>query len=239
MNVISFSVWGSAPSYFYGLLDNCIMIKYKLPEFTCFVYHNNSLPKNIKDVLEQLGNVRLIQMNNTNDKRNTMWRFLPAFYKNINVFLSRDTDSRIEPKEVKAIKDWLKSNKNFHIIRNHPMHRRRILAGLWGCRNKILRPLFKDYLNYISKPYKANNWIVDEIFLENIVYPYVMKLNTVYVNASHNRYEPKSSQHEFDNSLKNDYENYLGCPTKKTNYIDKYYPNFLKGVRLIKYRVGK
>ena len=66
MNVISFSVWGTASSYFYGLLDNCIIIKYKLPEFTCFVYHNNSLPKNIKDVLEQLGNVRLIPMNNTN-----------------------------------------------------------------------------------------------------------------------------------------------------------------------------
>ena len=27
MNVIGFSVWGTAPSYFYGLLDNCIIIK--------------------------------------------------------------------------------------------------------------------------------------------------------------------------------------------------------------------
>lgn len=239
MNIISFSVWGSAPSYFYGLLDNCIMIKYKLPEFKCFVYHNNSLPKNIKDILEKLGNVRLIQMNNTNDKRNTMWRFLPAFYNNVNIFLSRDTDSRIEPKEIKAIHGWLKSDKNFHIIRNHPMHRRRILAGLWGCRNKILVPLFNDYLNYISNPYKANNWIVDEIFLENIVYPYVMKLNTVYVNASHNRYEPKSLHHGLDTSIPNEYERYIGCPTKKTYYIDKYFPNLLKGVRLTKYRVGK
>ena len=116
MNVISFSVWGTAPSYFYGVLDNCIIIKEKLPEFKCFVYHNNSLPNNIKNVLQNLGNVRLIPMNNTNDKRNTMWRFLPAFYSNINVFLSRDTDSRIEPKEIKAIREWLKSNKNFHII---------------------------------------------------------------------------------------------------------------------------
>jgi hypothetical protein len=239
MNVISFSVWGTASSYFYGLLDNCILIKHKLPEFTCFVYHNNSLPNNIKDILEQLGNVRLIHMNNTNDKRNTMWRFLPAFYKNVNICLSRDTDSRIEPKEIKAIREWLKSDKNFHIIRNHPMHKRKILAGLWGCRNKILRPLFKDYMNYISKPYTANNWIVDEIFLENIVYPYVMKLNTVYVNASHNRYEPKSSQYELDYSIPNEYEYFIGCPTKKTNYIDKYYPIFIKGIRLEKYRVGK
>lgn len=238
MNVISFSVWGTASSYFYGLLDNCILIKHKLPEFTCFVYHNNSLPNNIKDILEQLGNVHLIHMNNTNDKRNTMWRFLPAFYKNVNICLSRDTDSRIEPKEIKAIREWLKSDKNFHIIRNHPMHKRKILAGLWGCRNKILRPLFKDYMNYISKPYTANNWIVDEIFLENIVYPYVMKLNTVYVNASHNRYEPKTSQHELDYSIPNEYEYYLGCPTKKTNYIDKYYPNRLKCIRLEKYRVS-
>jgi hypothetical protein len=238
MNVISFSLWGTAPSYFYGLLDNCIIIKYKLPEFTCFVYHNNSLPKNIKDILEQLGNVRLIPMNNTNDKRNTMWRFLPAFYKNTNIVLSRDADSRIEPKEIKAIQDWLKSDKNFHIIRNNRGHKRKILAGLWGCRNKILRPLLKDYINYISKPYTINNWIVDEIFLEKIVYPYVMKLNTVYVNASHNRYEPKSSLHELDNSLPNEYESFIGCPTKKTHYINKYYPKLLKGIRLIKYRVG-
>jgi len=239
MNVISFSVWGSAPSYFYGLLDNCLIVKHKLPDFTCFVYHNNSLPNNIKDILEQLGNVRLIHMNNTNDKRNTMWRFLPAFYKNVNVFLSRDTDSRIEPKEIKAIQEWLKSDKNFHIIRNHPMHKRKILAGLWGCRNNILKPLFKCYLNYISKPYIQNNWIVDELFLQQHVYPHVMKLNTVYVNASHNRYEPKSSQHELDNSIPNEYERYIGCPTKKTHNINKYYPNFLKGVRLTKYRVGK
>ena len=100
-------MWGTASSYFYGLLDNCILIKHNLPEFTCFVYHNNSLSNNIKDVLIKLGNVRLIPMNNTNDKRNTMWRFLPAFYKNVNIYLSRDTDSRIEPKEIKAIKDWL------------------------------------------------------------------------------------------------------------------------------------
>ena len=119
------------------------------------------------------------------------------------------------------------------------MHRRKILAGLWGCRNKILRPLFKDYMNYISKPYTANNWIVDEIFLENIVYPYVMKLNTVYVNASHNRYEPIFSQHGLDDSIPNEYEHFIGCPTKKTNYIDKYYPNSLKCIRLEKYRVGK
>ena len=239
MNVISFSVWGKATSYFYGLLDNCLIIKHKLPEFTCFVYHNNSLPKNIKDILQNLGNVRLIQMNNTNDKRNTMWRFLPAFYKNINIFLSRDTDSRIESKEIKAIKEWLKSDKNFHIIRNHPMHKRKILAGLWGCRNNILVPLVKEYLNYISKPYTANNWIVDEIFLERIVYPYVMKLNTVYVNASHNKYEPKSSQHDLDNSIPNDYERFIGCPTNKTHYINKCFPNLIKGVRLIKYRIGK
>lgn len=239
MNVISFSVWGKATSYFYGLLDNCLIIKHKLPEFTCFVYHNNSLPKNIKDILQNLGNVRLIKMNNTNDKRNTMWRFIPAFYEETNIFLSRDTDSRIESREIKAIKDWLKSDKKFHIIRNHPAHRRKILAGLWGCRNNILIPLLQDYFKYMSIPYKANNWIVDEIFLERIVYPYVMKLNTVYVNASHNKYESKSSQHGLDNSIPKDYENFIGCPTKKTHYIDKYYPNLLNGVRLTKFRLGK
>lgn len=236
MNIIAFSVWGTASSYNYGVLDNCIMLKYKLPRFQCWVYHNNSLPDDIKQCLKKLSNVRLISMNNTSDKRNTLWRFLPAFNPKVNVFLSRDTDSRLQPKEIKAIREWMKSDKDFHIIRDHFMHRRKILAGMWGCKNQILVPLYKDYIKYISVPYKASNWIVDEIFLENIVYPYVK--NKAMVHASYNKYEGKNVCKDLDQTLPNIYGHHIGCPVTNVTWIKKKFPQLNIPSKLMKFRVG-
>lgn len=223
VNVISFSVWGNSTVYSYGLLDNCLMIRELMPTFECWVYYNNSLAKEIRDKLESLKNVKMIKMNDTNDKRNTMWRFLPAFDPKVNICLVRDADSRIELKEIKAIVDWLKSGKDFHIMRNHPMHKRKILAGMWGCRNKVLIPLKQKYDEYIKIPYKQNNWIVDETFLVKFIYPYVV--NRSYINISHNKYERHGKP--FDNSLKNKYGGYIGAPCYKMNWVKKYYPGMI------------
>jgi len=234
MNVISFSVWGNSSAYFFGLLDNIIMIKYQMPTFQCWVYHNNSLPLIIKNCILKLGNTKLISMNNTNDKRNSLWRFLPAFDPKVNICLVRDTDSRIEMKELKCIIEWLQSDKDFHIMRNHPMHRRKILAGMWGCRNQILLPLKKKYDEYIKKPYTHNNWIVDEIFLTKYIYPFV--IHNSFVHASHNKYEKNAVT--IPKEPRNKYGEFIGAPTANIIWIKKEFPTLKIPYRLIKKRIG-
>ena len=48
--------------------------------------------------------------------------------------MSRDLDSRLNDREQAAVQEWLNSKKEFHIMRDHPMHGWPILGGLWGCK---------------------------------------------------------------------------------------------------------
>ena len=56
---------------------------------------------------------------------------------NFEYVLFRDSDSRISPREVVAIRQWITSRKTLHIIRDHPYHRVPIPGGLWGLSEKV------------------------------------------------------------------------------------------------------
>ena len=34
--------------------------------------------------------------------------------------VSRDLDSRVSPREVEAVREWLATSRTFHIMRDHP-----------------------------------------------------------------------------------------------------------------------
>ena len=46
-----------------------------------------------------------------------MWRFEAIDNQDVEIMMSRDTDTRILPREVKAVEEWINSNKIFHIMR--------------------------------------------------------------------------------------------------------------------------
>ena len=56
--------------------------------------------------------------------------------------MSRDLDSRFSEREKAATEEWLRSNKEFHFMRDHPYHGSVILGGCWGCKltPKVLKP---------------------------------------------------------------------------------------------------
>jgi hypothetical protein len=47
----------------------------------------------------------------------------------VDTVMSRDSDSRIIHREEEAVREWLASDKIFHIMRDHPYHCQNILAG--------------------------------------------------------------------------------------------------------------
>ena len=61
-------------------------------------------------------------------------------------FVSRDLDSLFSHREQAAVEEWLKSEKCFHIMRDHPAHDEVILAGLWGTKlsNEKIRAQWKE-----------------------------------------------------------------------------------------------
>jgi hypothetical protein len=90
--------------------------------------------------------------------------------------LSRDTDSRLSNREKLAVDEWLESDKDFHIMRDHPYHKTEILGGMWGVRNGLL----KNIKELIGDYTKGDFWQVDQNFLRDVIYPTVKNNSLVH-----------------------------------------------------------
>ncbi len=168
-NVIAYSLWGSHPMYFVGALKNIELAKKYFPGWICRFYIDNKCDPNLIETIKG-DNVEVVLVESRGTFDGMYWRFWAAEDPNVNIFLSRDCDSRFTDREVAAIKEWLDSDKDFHIMRDHPYHTVAILGGMWGCRNGILRiNLFKQIKEYNS--YSAKG--CDQDFLGQVIYPFI------------------------------------------------------------------
>ena len=61
-----------------------------------------------------------------------LWRFAPMADPLVKEWHSRDLGSRISEREVAAVVDWLSTNKNYHVMRDHPNHRDKISGCCFG-----------------------------------------------------------------------------------------------------------
>jgi hypothetical protein len=208
MKYISYSVWGDNKVYTYGIIENVLDAKKFYEGWIVRVHYNDTVPQNIVDWLKTQDNVELVHHPGTKAKAsNTLWRFEDLFIKDA-IVLSRDADSRFSDREVKLVNEWLESNKDFHIIRDHKHHMVPILAGTFGCRNNCLeyigipgplrninsvpcqyingQKLMQEFINLHTGDRDA--YLVDQIFLAYYVYNYINS-NTM-IHCSHNAYEP-------------------------------------------------
>ena len=166
--IISFSLWGSIPRYTIGAIENARLQKIIYPDWISRFYIGNDVPLNIIEELKSI-DVEIVYMGNSDWSNATLWRFLPASEPDVDVMISRDTDSRLSEREKIAVDEWLLSDRDFHLIRDHPWHGEKIMAGMWGVKNHLLKNM-KDLINnYPSYNYKQN----DECFLATIIYPII------------------------------------------------------------------
>lgn len=181
--VISFSLWGENPMYWIGALKNIELSKEYYPGWICrFYIDSNSKQELINTIKGDNVEVFLIEsddnytFSNQNQRFNhsgIFWRFLAVKDPNVDIVLSRDCDSRFSQREVDAVNEWLDSDKDFHIMRDHPHHQVPILTGMWGARNKILYNIDK-YLSYWKEwSNKGRYQAEDQDFLGQIIYPIV------------------------------------------------------------------
>ena len=164
--VIAFCLWGSNPKYTIGAIRNVEIQKELFPDWTCrFYVDETSVPHDILVRLVELG-AEVLKCGKGNWTA-MFWRFFAA--EDSQVMISRDTDSRLSEREKIAVDEWLESDKDFHIIRDHPAHGIEILGGMWGVRNGLL----KNIRELIGQWTPQNRWQTDQEFLKAIVYPIV------------------------------------------------------------------
>jgi len=165
--IISFSLWGENPLYTIGAIRNAELTPIIFPGWISRFYCGLSVPTNIIKTLKSLPYTEVIMMDVDGDWTGMFWRFYAC--GDSDVMLSRDTDSRITIREKLAVDEWLNSDKDFHIIRDHPHHSIEILGGMWGVRNGLLKNIKIIIDDYV----KDNFWQVDQNFLRDEIYPMV------------------------------------------------------------------
>jgi protein O-GlcNAc transferase len=167
MKLISFSLWGNNPKYTVGAIRNAELAKSIYPGWRCRYYVANDVPLPIILTLQQYDNVDIVEMNESGNWKGMFWRFMPASESDVEIMISRDTDSRLNDREKAAVNEWINSDKGFHIMRDHPHHGYPVLGGMWGVKNGMF-PNMKDLIDGFSQ---EDSYGTDYKFFDNLVFP--------------------------------------------------------------------
>jgi len=165
--LVSYSLYGDSPKYILGALKNAQQIESLGPEWKALFYLGESISYEVESQLLNFG--AIVKRQESDWHLNGMfWRYKAIFDYNFDFLLFRDADSRISNIELCAIQDWIKSKRNFHIIRDHPHHNALILGGLWGTTAKI-RDLGIDWDNarkFGSEFGQDQNFLAEKVYFQ-------------------------------------------------------------------------
>lgn len=215
--IISYSLWfqdkpmdgykyQTHNMYYNGLVRNLEILNKKeiYNDWTIRCYINNTVSSELQEKLNNLG-AELVDM--TDSKIPGMfWRFSPFNDSNVDVFIVRDTDSRINLREYRAVNEWLQSDKILHVMRDHPHHYYKILGGMWGYKNYLQK---LNIMKPMGKFLKARNYKfkrMDDMKFLDIIYD-----NLYGKSMEHDQFfNYKFSQPFPDDLCKNEYYHYVG-----------------------------
>jgi hypothetical protein len=207
MKIISFCLYGKNPIYNKGAIINCKYAKEYYPEFKIWIYisHPDDIDETTYNKLCEMDNVKIINMNDIDKSMGIMlWRYIPAFNEEkLEIFITRDLDSLLNNKrDLWCINDWINSDCDFQIIRDHPAHSKmHIMGGIWGVKGNLLykyKEIFNKYLNDCKIDGLYKNDIMsekafktlfnsekrginfDQYFLKLYIYPKVISKSIIY-----------------------------------------------------------
>lgn len=205
MKVISFSLWGNNPIYLVGAIRNADLAKTFYPDFQCWYYvHQDTVPVSTIEALQQRDNVKiLLKSGDIKTVKPMMWRFEAIDCPEVEINMSRDLDTQFLVREKLAVEEWLASDKEFHIMRDHPWHLYKIQGGMFGVRKtrdgKNWKRLMDDFVQCGDRDYDQN-------FLASVIYP--LYQDSMMIHATFNRYESECL--DFPVSLESDNWRFVG-----------------------------
>ncbi len=179
--VISFSLWGSDPKYTIGAIKNVELAPTFYPDFEYWFYvHEDTVPRDIIDSLEHIKNTKVIlKHGDLNHCKPMMWRFEAIDDPEVEIMMSRDTDTRFLLREKLAVDEWFQSGKKFHIMRDHPHHTFFILGSMFGTKKIDSIP---SWIELMKNCIQDNPRDYDQTFLKDYVYPLIKDDSIIHAN---------------------------------------------------------
>jgi hypothetical protein len=132
-NVISFSLWGTAPHCGYGAMINLVLCRTVYPGWRCRFYVDAAVPQPCVAYLRENGaDVR--RMEDEYPGVGLFQRFLVMNDPAVGRFLVRDCDARVSAAEAELVRRWIDGGYPFHVVRDHVLHNELMIGCLWGGR---------------------------------------------------------------------------------------------------------
>jgi hypothetical protein len=178
--VVSFSLYGDQDIYNCGALVNAAQIPSILPGWRTVFFLGGSVSPDLEKRLRLLG-ATTYRVDEAETPFAMTWRFRAVSLEGVSHILFRDCDSRITPREVSCVSQWIESGKCYHIIRDHPWHASPIMGGLWGVTGKT-------ELDYVGTAVPKERGGLDDIygldqrFVSEEIYPRALKLDSYLVH---------------------------------------------------------
>jgi len=191
VRAIVFSLFGKEDLYYAGALRNLELARRHYPGWTPWFYVGRSVPAPFREELLFRGAFLVDMSRQREDWSATMWRFYALGVKDLELAIFRDCDSRLNSREAAAVREWLDSDRMFHVMRDHEQHNAPILAGMWGARIPAMRTLRR----LLPRPLPSSpsyHQHLDQRWLEESAYPIVR--TSVLIHAEHQRYEGDECQ---------------------------------------------
>jgi hypothetical protein len=192
-NYISFTIYGDIYKYIELLKINVAFLKKK--NFSTIIYCDN---ENLSLICSIFSDSLVLDGNMFGVKNKMLWRLNPIFDNFSNSFFPRDADSLITEREIELMNLFLKSNRSFHIIRDHELHYMPIMGGLFGVKNELYHVFFAD--NLINKLFNVKEgYNLDQLFLADCIYPKIINEALVHTSSYHYVNEPFLKIEKVDN----------------------------------------
>lgn len=171
--IISFSMYGYSSRYIDGAIENAKLQPKIYPGWKCRFYYDNTIKEEVIKQLNDLGAETIYCSGSCTDNDRKIWRFLVAGDPDVERFICRDADSRINLREKECVDKWIETNYKFHLIKDHPAHNNNqfpFFAGMWGgTRNAV--PKMREYIEeWFSNGHPDTYWN-DAEFLNTYIVP--------------------------------------------------------------------
>ena len=167
--IVSFCLWGKDAKYQVGAIRNIEIIQRAKPEWKIAFYIADDVNSTVIGKIQDMADyVQILPANDESDWSTSFWRFRAVIEHPDSIVFIRDTDSRLTEREFTMMEEFIDSDKKFHIIRDHPNHYSKIMAGLWGTKGNFF-DLNDKMMTFISHT-ATNQFYSDQHFLNELVY---------------------------------------------------------------------
>ena len=179
-NVISFSLWGSAPFYSYGAMINLVLSRTVYPGWSCRFYVDATVPPACVGFLRDNG----ADVRNIEDEYpgvGLFQRFLVMNDPTVGRFLVRDCDARLSVAEADLVTQWIDSGYPFHVVRDHVLHNELMIGCLWAGRTDCgidIVALMRRYFDSTLGP--TARYGHDQYMLGRMLWPLIRNRSLVH-----------------------------------------------------------